>query len=55
MLADGMRLKSVAEGVESAAVSHVEGTAVVTLSKDVDNETLTKAVVDRGYEVKEIA
>ncbi|MBQ7063928.1 MAG: heavy metal translocating P-type ATPase [Firmicutes bacterium] len=43
------------EGVESAAVSHVEGTAVVTLSKDVDNETLTKAVVDRGYEVKEIA
>ena len=42
------------EGVEKAEVSHVEGTAVVTLSKDVADEVLKEAVEDRDYEVKEI-
>lgn len=39
------------EGVESAVASHTEGTAVVTLSKDVSNEDLTKAVMEAGYKV----
>ena len=39
------------EGVESAVASHSEGSAVVTLSKDVDNELLTKAVTEAGYKV----
>ena len=39
------------DGVESAVASHAEGTAVVTLSKDVSNEALTKAVVEAGYKV----
>ena len=39
------------DGVESAVASHTEGNAVVTLSKDVDNDTLTKAVTEAGYKV----
>ena len=39
------------DGVEKAVASHVEKNAVVTLSKDVDNEVLKKAVEDAGYEV----
>ena len=39
------------DGVESAVASHTEGTAVVTLSKDVADEALTKAVTDAGYKV----
>ena len=39
------------DGVESALVSHESGTAVVTLSKDVSDNTLKKAVTDAGYEV----
>lgn len=38
-------------GVESAAVSHESGTAVVTLSADVSDEALKKAVADAGYTV----
>lgn len=38
-------------GVESAAVSHESGTAVVTLSADVSDEALKKAVTDAGYTV----
>ena len=38
-------------GVESAAVSHESGTAVVTLSADVSDEVLKKAVTDAGYTV----
>ncbi len=38
-------------GVESAAVSHVSGTAVVTLSQDVADEVLRKAVEDQDYKV----
>ncbi len=38
------------EGVDSASVSLKDGTAEVALSKDVDNESLKKAVQDAGYE-----
>ncbi len=40
------------EGVENAAASHTENTATVTLSKDIADEVLVKAIVDEGYEVK---
>ena len=39
------------DGVESAVASHTEGNAVVTLTHDVDNEVLTKAVTEAGYKV----
>ena len=39
------------DGVESAVASHTEGTAVVTLTRDVANEALTKAVTEAGYKV----
>ena len=39
------------DGVTGAEVSHRTGTAVVTLSKEVPNEVLKKAVTDQGYEV----
>jgi Cu2+-exporting ATPase len=38
-------------GVTEAAVSHKEGTAVLTLSDDVSNEVLRKTVEDEGYKV----
>ena len=41
--------------VEKADVSHEKGTAVVTLSADVPDETLKKAVEDQDYKVTEIA
>ena len=40
------------DGVESAVASHTENTATVTLSKDVADEVLVKAIVDEGYEAK---
>lgn len=43
------------DGVESAAVSHEKGTAVVELSKDVADADLTKAVEDKDYKVLSIA
>lgn len=39
------------DGVNEAVASHEKGTAVVTLSKDVDNEVLKKAVEDQDYKV----
>ena len=39
------------EAVASAEVSHVSGTAVVTLAAPVDNDVLKDAVVAQGYEV----
>ena len=39
------------DGVESATASHEENKAVVTLSKDVPNAVLDKAVIDAGYTV----
>ena len=38
-------------GVESAAVSHEKGEAVVELSKEVSDETLKQAVEEKDYEV----
>ncbi len=39
------------DGVEEATASHEENIATVTLSKEVADEVLTKAIVDEGYEV----
>lgn len=39
------------DGVTQAVASHENGTAVVTLEKDVPFETLKKAVEDKGYTV----
>ena len=43
------------DGVKSADVSHEKACALVTLTKSVSDETLTKAVTDAGYEVKGIS
>ncbi len=43
------------DGVESAAVSHEAGEAVVTLSAEVENAVLQKAVEDKEYKVINIA
>lgn len=40
------------DGVTFAEVSHESGTAVVTLSKEVNEDVLKKAVVDKGYTVE---
>lgn len=40
------------DGVASAEVSHESGTAVVTLSKEINKDVLKKAVVDKGYTVE---
>lgn len=42
------------DGVESAAVSHEKGEAVVSLSKDVANEILKTAVEEKEYTVTDI-
>ena len=42
------------EEVDEAVVSHVEGTAIVTLNSDVDNEVLKNVVEKQGYPVIEI-
>ena len=42
-------------GVESASVSHEKGEAVVTLSSDVSDEILTKAVTEQDSEVISIS
>ena len=42
------------DGVEKAVASHTDKNAIVTLTKDVDNEVLKKAVEDAGYEVVSI-
>lgn len=39
------------DGVTEAVVSHENGTAVVTLSKEIDNDVLKKAVEDKDYKV----
>ncbi|MBQ7359920.1 MAG: heavy metal translocating P-type ATPase [Lachnospiraceae bacterium] len=52
------RVKKVLEALEEvteAAVSHVDGTAVLTLAAEIDDETLKKTVVDQGYEVISIS
>ncbi len=42
------------DGVESAEVSHEKGTAVLTLSKAVEEAVIRKAVEDKDYEFKRI-
>ena len=37
------------DGVETAITSHTEGTATLTLSKDVPNDTLKSVIEDAGY------
>ena len=39
------------DGVVKAEVSHKTGTAVVTLDKDVADDTLKQAVSEQGYQV----
>ena len=39
------------EGVESAITNHKEGTAVVTLSKDVADSEFQKVITDAGYKI----
>ena len=43
------------DGVEDASVSHKAGTAVVTLSGDVADDDMKKAVEDQDYKVVNIA
>ena len=48
------RVKKILEaldGVSAAVVSHTAGTAVLTLTKDVDNAVLTKVIEDQDYKV----
>ncbi len=48
------RVKNILEetdGVSSAAVSHTEGTAVITMTSPVSDEFLTKVITDNGYKV----
>ncbi|MBR6408275.1 MAG: heavy metal translocating P-type ATPase [Clostridia bacterium] len=42
------------EGVESARVSHEEGTAIIGLSKDIDGKDIKKAIEDAGYRLLSI-
>jgi Cu2+-exporting ATPase len=37
------------DGIENAEVSHTAGTAVITLSKDVDEAVIKEAIEDRDY------
>lgn len=39
------------DGVELAEVSHKEGTAILTLTADVPDAALKKAVEDEGFKV----
>ena len=43
------------DGVESAAVSHQDGTAIVNLKAPVENDALKKAVEDQDYKVLSVA
>ena len=42
------------DGVTEAAVSHEQGTAVVTMDHEVADDVLKKAVEDKDYVVKSI-
>ncbi len=39
------------EGIETALCSHTEGTATLTLSKDVSDDIIAKIITDAGYKV----
>ena len=38
------------DGIKSAEVSHIKGTALITLTKNVGEDVIAKAVTDKGYE-----
>lgn len=40
--------------VQSALVSHKDGTAILTLKSDIDNQKLIKLITDNGYKVTDI-
>ena len=42
------------DGVNEATVSHVTGTAVISLEKEIDDIILKTAVEEQDYQVKEI-
>ena len=42
------------DGVKKAEVSHKNGTAVVTLEKELSDDLLKQAVSDQGYQVTDI-
>ena len=42
------------DGVSGADVSHKDGTAVVTMEKEIPNDTLANLITDNGYKVIEI-
>ena len=42
------------DAVEAAEVSHEKGTAVVTLSGDISNDELKKAVEEQDYKVTSV-
>lgn len=42
------------DGVQQATVSHLNGTAVVTLEKDVSNDVLKQAVEAQDYQVTDV-
>ena len=42
------------DGVTDAEVSHQKGEAVITLSKDIPDALLKKAIEDEGYSLKDI-
>lgn len=39
------------DGVISAEVSHTEGTAIITLEKDISDDVLKQAVEEQDYQV----
>lgn len=43
-------LKTVPE-VEEVTASHIDGTVVITLNKDIDVDTLKEKIEDLGFEV----
>ena len=52
------RVKKILEetaGVTEAIVSHKEGTAIVSMSSPISDETLTKLITDNGYKVISIS
>lgn len=42
------------QGVNSAEVSHVQGTAVVTMSRDIPDDVIVRAIEEQDYRVVEI-
>ena len=42
------------DGVKKTEVSHKNGTAVVTLEKEVSDDVLKQAVAEQGYQVTDI-